>query len=178
MSASDSTTSPHPHAILDDPDAFAERAARLRAERSGFPDLDRPLASLLDALVWFFKVPTETLDIEATATARRPMGDVLREARAVGDEELERAREALPAFEAGISAARASDTPEVSFDSADPEQDRIAGALISYLVTTDLATVRTEELPDERYRYHIAIDWPRLDTFAGRLGLPPVGPGA
>ena len=62
----------------------------------------------------------------------------------------------------------------MALDSRDPAEDRLAGALISILVASDFATVRTEELGDEAYRYHVAVDWPRLDEMAERIGLPPV----
>ena len=159
------------HAILDDPEAFERRAAELSKRRSGFPDRGRPVASLLDALVWFFKLPAETTLVEADATARRPMAEVLEEEQDLADEELDRARERLADFEAGLDRARAAGPGEVPFDSRDPEQDRLAGALITYLVATEFATVRTEDLPGDQYRYHIAVDWPRLDAFAARLGL-------
>ena len=159
------------HAILHDPTAFEERAEALRRQRPGFPDPDRPAASLLDALVWFFKLPTRQNLLEATATARRPMADVEdEEARLVG-EELGRARESLADFELGLRLARAAGRGELSLDSRQEELDRIAGALIANLVATEFATARTEELDGGRYRYHIAVDWPRLDDFAARLGL-------
>ena len=160
------------HAILDDPVAFEERAEALRRRRPGFPDRDRPAASLLDALVWFFKLPARQSLLEATATARRPMADVEdEEARLVG-EELDRARESLADFEVGLRLARAAGSGELSLDSRDPELDRVAGALIANLVANDFATVRPEELDGQRFRYDVAIDWPRLDDFASRLGLP------
>ena len=54
------------------------------------------------------------------------------------------------------------------------DQDRIAGAVISTLVASDYATVRTEDLGGQQYRYYVTVLWPRLDAFAERLGLPPV----
>ena len=78
------------------------------------------------------------------------------------------------AVAAGLRLARAAGGGEVAFDSRDPDQDRLAGALIAYLVATDFATVRTDELGDEQYRYNVAVDWRRLDDLAARLGLPPV----
>jgi len=99
------------------------------------------------------------------------MDQVLEEEQRLADEALDRAREDLPAFEAGLRKARAAGGREVTFDSRDPDQDRMAGALIGYLVATDFATARTEELPGDQYRYHIAVDLPRLDAFARRLGI-------
>ena len=161
------------HAILEDEEGFERVAQELRSWRRGFPDRDRPLASLLDGLVWFFKLRAETAAIEATAKARRPMDEVVKEEQRLIGDELDRAREALPDFERGIREMRSAGQAEVAFDSGDPEQDRVAGALIGYLVATDFATARTEELSEGRYRYHIAANWPLLDHFATRLGLPP-----
>ena len=158
-------------AILDDPVAFERTADELKRRRSGFPDRGRPVASLLDAVVWFFKLRAERTLVEADATARRPMDQVLEEEQRLANEALDRAREDLPAFEVGLREARAAGGREVTFDSRDPDQDRVAGALIGYLVATDFATARTEELPGDQYRYHIAVDLPRLDAFAGRLGI-------
>ena len=160
------------HAILDDPAAFDRMADELRQRRRGFPDHRRPVASLLDALVWFFKLRAETSLIEATAKARRSMDEVVEEEHRLIDEEFDRAHDALPAFEAGLRRAREAGSAEVAFDSRDPEQDRMAGALIAYLVSTEFATVRTEELSADAFRYHIAVDWPALDDFAARLTLP------
>ncbi len=161
-------------AILDDPAAFEQRAAELRRLRPRFPERGRPAAALLDALVWFFKLPARQTLLEATATARRPMADVEEEeARLVG-EELDRARESLADFEVGLSLARAASPGELTLDSSKPELDRIAGALIANLVANDFATARTEELAAEHYLYHIAVDWSRLDDFAARLELPPL----
>jgi hypothetical protein len=165
------------HAVLADPAAFERRAEELRRWRHGFPDRSRPLASLLDALVAFFKLPTQTADLESNATSRRPMADVMEEERRLVDEELAKAGEARPSFELGMRLARTAIAAgatgsELSLESRDPEQDRVAGALIGYLVSTDFATVRTEELPGGQYRYNIAVDWRGLDDFATRLGLP------
>ncbi|MBA2447529.1 MAG: hypothetical protein H0V51_05835 [Chloroflexi bacterium] len=158
-------------AILDDPVAFERTADDLKRRRSSFPEGGRPVASLLDAVIWFFKLRAETTLVEADATASRPMDQVLEEEQRLADEALDRAREDLPAFETGLRKARAAGGREVTFDSRDPDQDRMAGALIGYLVATDFATARTEDLPGDQYRYHIAVDLPRLDAFARRLGI-------
>lgn len=168
------------HAIMDDSEAFEARADELRRRRPGFPDRGRPVASLLDALVWFFKLRADTAELESNARARRSMGDVVEEEQRMIGDELDHARESLPAFEdglrrvqtVGLAAGGLRPDLEVSFDSTEPEQDRAAGALIAYLVSTGFATVRTEDRSDQRYRYHIAVDWSSLDDFAGRLGLP------
>ena len=159
---------------LEERAEFERRVGELRRRRSGFPDSGRPLASLVQAITWVYKVRDETVLIEATSTSRRDMADVKREEQDVADDELARVDEAVPAVADGLRMVRAAGGGEVGFDSRDPEQDRLAGALIAYLVSTDFATVRTDELGNEQYRYNIAVDWRRLDDLAARLGLPPV----
>jgi hypothetical protein len=163
---------PHPHAILDDPIAVGRRIDELRRWRPGFPDRRRPLAALLAALVGFFRLPAEMAGIEANAAPRRDMADLIEEEQRRVREELDRAEEAHGAFEQGIHLARSAPASELALESRDPEQDRVAGVLIAYLVSTGFATVRTDELPGQQYRYSIAVDWSRLDAFAARLGLP------
>lgn len=159
---------------LEERAEFERRVGELRRRRSGFPDTGRPLASLVQAITWVYKVRDETILIEATSTSRRDMADVKREERDVAEDELARVDAAVPAIGEGLRLARTAGDGEVGFDSRDPDQDRLAGALIAYLVATDFATVRTDDLDDEQYRYNIAVNWRRLDDLAARLGLPPV----
>ncbi len=158
---------------LEERAAFERRVGELRRRRPGFPDLNRPIHSLLQAIIWVYKVRDDMVSIEANAKARRAMADVMREEHDVAEDELERVDAAFNAVEEGLRMARAAGSGEVQFDSRDPEQDRLAGALIANLVATDFATVRTEELGDEQYRYDVAVDWQRLDALAARLDLPP-----
>jgi hypothetical protein len=159
---------------LEERAEFERRVGELRRRRPRFPDGGRPLASLVQAITWIYKVRDETVLIEATSTSRRDMADVKREEQDVADGELARVDEAVPAVAEGLRMARAAGGGEVPFDSRDPEQDRLAGALIAYLVATDFATVRTDELGDEQYRYNIWVNWQRLDDLAARLELPSV----
>jgi hypothetical protein len=159
---------------LDDQDVIERRLEQLRERHSDFPDRRHPLASLVQAIVWCSKAHAEAVTLEASAKARRPMDDVVRDEERLQDDELERAREAAPDVETGLRLAQAAGDREVAFDSRDPEQDRIAGAVISTLVASDYATVRTEDLGNEQYRYYVAVLWPKLNAFAEQLGLPPV----
>jgi hypothetical protein len=159
---------------LEDQDVIERRLEELRERHPDFPDRRRPLVSLVQAIVWCAKAHAEAVTLEASATARRPMADVVRDEERLQEEELERARESAAGVETGLRLARAAGEREVAFDSRDPAQDRVAGAMISTLVTSGFATVRTEDLGGEQYRYHIVVLWPRLDAFAARLGLPPV----
>jgi hypothetical protein len=158
----------------DDSVALDERLAALRKRRPGFPDRDEPFATLAEAIVWCMKVPAETTVLEASAGPRRPMADVMQEEERLRTTQLEQARASGLNLENGMRLARAAGSGEVALDSRDPAEDRLAGALISILVASDYATARTDDLGDEQYRYHVAVDWAALDALAERIGLPPI----
>jgi hypothetical protein len=159
---------------VDDLNVLDERLADLHRRRPGFPDRDEPFAALAEGIVWCSRVPAETMVLEATAGPRRPMADVAQDEERLRSGELERARDSALDLENGLRLARAAGSGEVSLDSRDPAQDRLAGALISILVASNFATARTEDLGDEQYRYHVSVDWAKLDTMAERIGLKPV----
>ncbi|HZS02240.1 MAG TPA: hypothetical protein VFE37_26220 [Chloroflexota bacterium] len=155
---------------------WQEIAGGLRRLLGGaWPESERPIAALLDLLVRGSKLKDDlrAVALDAPAVSVREPGD--EEARLVR-EELEAARENLPTFERALTDAwrRSGGTQrEVRYDSADPEQDRAAGVLIEYLVTTRMATVRTEERGERagqpQYWYHIAVNWEALFTVAAHL---------
>ena len=151
-----------------------ERLAQLRQRRSDFPDRRHPFESLAEAIIWSAKLPAEAASVESSARARRPMADVMEEEEHLRSSELEQAKAQALNLENGLRLAQARDAAELPLDSRDPAEDRLAGALISILVSSDFATVRTEDLGDEQYRYHVAVDWPRLDMLAERIGLLPI----
>jgi hypothetical protein len=157
---------------LEEQDIVERRLEELRERDHNFPDRRHPLTSLTEAIVWCEKVHAEALTLEASAKARRPMADVAQEEERLVTDELNRARDAVPDLEAGLRLARAANGREVAFDSRDPRQDTVAGALISTLVSSRFASVRTEELGGEAYCYYVTIDWAALDAFAARIGLP------
>ena len=159
---------------LDKQDMLDQRLDELRERNHNFPDRRHPLTSLVEAIVWCEKVHAEALTLEASAKARRPLADIARDEERLVADELDRARGSVPDLEAGLRLARAAGGREVAFDSRNPQQDAIAGALISTLVSSRLASVRTEELGDEAYRYYVTVDWSALDAFAARAGLPPI----
>ena len=158
----------------DDADILEARLAELRQRRSGFPNRNEPFTTLAEAIVWVTKVPAETVVLEATSGPRRPMADVAEEEERLRTAELDRARSMALSLENGLRLARAAGSPELTLDSRDPAEDRLADALISILVAGDYATARTDELGDEQYRYHVAVDWAALDALAARLDLPPL----
>jgi hypothetical protein len=159
---------------MDDQAIIDERLAQLRERRSGFPDQRHPFESLAEAIVWSAKVPAETVALELSARARRPMADVMEEEARLESSELDDAQSQGLNLENGLRLAQTHGASELPLDSRDPAEDRLAGALISILVASDYATVRTEDLGNEQYRYHVAVDWPRLDALSARIGLAPV----
>jgi hypothetical protein len=158
----------------DDADIVGQRLAELHERRSSFPDRDQPFATLAEAIVWVTKVPAETVVLEATSGPRRPMADVVEDEERLRSAELDRARSLALSLENGLRLAREAGSRELSLDSRDPAEDRLADALISILVAGDFATARTDDLGDEQYRYHVAVDWAALDALAARLDLPPL----
>lgn len=163
----------------DDLDERDARLAALRERRRGFPGRDGAFAALAEAIVWCTKVPAETMVLEASAKARRPMAEVMEDEERLREHELEKARASALDLENGLCLARAAAPAELALDSRDPAADRLAGVLISVLVSSDFATVQTDDLgPDgegnEQYRYTIAVDWAALDDLANRIGLEPV----
>ncbi|SRR5579884_1573908 len=140
---------------------------------NNWPSEDRPFAVLLDVLVRGKKLKDDVVTVEADAPAvstRDPQAEEAQLAR----QELATARADLPEFErALVDAWRRSrgKSEEIVYSSADPAQDRAADVLIRYLVTTDMATVRSEEVGPRQYRYYLAVDWPALLALADHLGL-------
>ncbi len=88
--------------------------------------------------------------------------------------EERRAHELADAFRAGISqshlASRAGGDA-ISLDDRDPEQNRIADALVHFLVGPGIATSRTRATGPQHYIYTIWIDWPQLRNVAREAGI-------
>jgi hypothetical protein len=158
----------------DDDSVLDRRLSALRERRSGFPDRTEPFETLAEAIVWTAKVPAEAVVLEATAGPRRAMADVAEEEERLRTAELDRARDLALSLENGLRLAYGASDRELALDSRDPAEDRLADALISILVDGDYATVRTEDLGTEQYRYYLTVDWAALDALAARLDLPPV----
>ncbi|HZS02305.1 MAG TPA: hypothetical protein VFE37_26555 [Chloroflexota bacterium] len=141
---------------------------------NNWPGEDRTFAGLLDVLVRGKKLQDDLVTTEADAPAvstRDPRAEEAQLAR----QELDRARADLPDFERALQDAwkrSRGTTQEVLYSSTDPRQDRAADVLIRYLVTTDVASVRSEQTGPEQYRYYLSVDWTTLLALAEHLGLP------
>jgi hypothetical protein len=83
--------------------------------------------------------------------------------------EIKRADTLADAFRAGLARshkATLAGGDAISLDDRDPEQNRIADALVHFLVGPGMATSRTRETSPQHYIYTIWIDWPRLRRVA------------
>lgn len=88
--------------------------------------------------------------------------------RALKDEQ-QRAAELDQAFRTGLARAHAASQAggdAISLDDRDPEENRIADAMVHFLVGTGLAVSRTRETAPMHYIYTIWVDWDRLETVA------------
>lgn len=132
------------------------------------------LNQVLDHIVRRFLVRDEVRTIDLDASAAEP-GDVLeREKREAATRETERAHDLRAPFAAGLrlaAAGAAAGQPAIALDDRDPEEDRIAAALIHALVRIDLAASHAEETEENHYIYHLTVDWEALRGVAAGVGV-------
>ena len=60
---------------------------------------------------------------------------------------------------------------EIPLDDRKPDENRIADALIRFLVSFNLARSRTEATSARTYTYYLSVDWPRLRDVALAAGV-------
>jgi hypothetical protein len=137
------------------------------------PDEERGFAAVLVALAREL-ADAEAAQVEMHAPARRDMADVKAEEHQLAEEEAAAARRRAEAFRSAVIDARRRSAPdgagEAGYDSGNPEENAMADLLIRYLVRTDYAEVRTEDVAPGRHRYYIRVDWPRLRNLAENAG--------
>ena len=124
---------------------------------------------VLDHIVAQYVVRDEQKDIDLNAPPTESGADIESDKRDAARREADRAGELADAFRRGLvlaHRARAAGQGEIALDDRDPAQDRMADALIRFLVSFDLAASRTEETEPLHYIYHVAVDWPRLTEVA------------
>ncbi len=129
---------------------------------------------LLDYVVDHYVVRDEQRDIDLAAGVREPGEAIEADKRQAAMREGIRADELANPFRLGLVAAyraRLAGEPEVPLDDRRPNEDRIADALIHFLVRFDLATSTTEETEPMKYVYRVAVDWSRLGEVAQRAGI-------
>jgi hypothetical protein len=145
------------------------RQANRREER-----VAEPIRELLDFIVVQYAVQDEQIDIDLNANAAEEGEEIASEKQAAAQREMARADELSDAFNQGLlSAYRAyqAGEKELVLDDRDPEENRMADALIGFLVSFELAESRSEETEPMHYRYTITVDWDRLRQVAADAGV-------
>lgn len=133
--------------------------------------LNARVRQLLETIVNQYEVPMEEKAAELSNPAAQQMGEH-------SADELERrlgvrarALDLEDPFELGLQAAVRAGASPLRLDSADAIQNRMADALIQFLVRPGLATVRTDETGPDRFRYAVSVDWPALRAVAAQAGI-------
>jgi hypothetical protein len=108
----------------------------------------------------------EILEIERDASAADEGHEIVAGQRRAIQGEEQRALEMADAFGEGLrraDAARRAGGNAISLDDRKAEDDRIADALIHFLVRPGIAASTTRETDQHRYIYTISVDWNALD---------------
>jgi len=129
---------------------------------------------LLDHIVDHYVVRDEVKSIELDATPREPGEVIESDKRAAARREAERADELADAFGRGLALAHRRHGlggSDLRLDDRKPEEDRMADALIRFLVSHDLASSHTEATEPNHYAYHVTIAWDRLGEVARAAGV-------
>ncbi|MGB3328387.1 MAG: hypothetical protein WBA46_05480 [Thermomicrobiales bacterium] len=130
------------------------------------------LRQVLDYIVRRYVVDDElrTIDRDASATA----ADLEQDKHQAARREVERADSLSGAFERGVVRAwqrSAIGGTELALDDRKPDENRMADALIGFLVSYGLARSRSIETGARTYTYFITIDWPKLRDIAQAAGV-------
>ena len=132
------------------------------------------IRQLLDHIVAQYVVRDEQKDIDLNAAPTESGEEIESDKREAARREADRAGDLADAFREGLVLAyreRAAGRPEIALDDRQPAEDRMADALIRFLVSYDLAASRTEETEPLHYVYHVAVDWDRLTEVARAAGV-------
>ena len=132
------------------------------------------LRALLNYIVTHYVVPDEQRAIELDAAPGDGGAMIEDDKRGASRREAERADEFATPFADGLVIAHHRATmggKTLPLDDRKPHEDAMATALIRFLVSNDLATSRTEETDAQRYTYHVAVRWDRLEAVSGEAGI-------
>lgn len=129
---------------------------------------------LLDYIVRRYVVHDELVAIDLDASASDLGQSIETEKQSAARREMQRADDLADDFAEGL--ARASDLRgagqnELALDDRNPTENRIADAMIGFLVSYHLASSHTEETDAGHYVYYIAVDWDRIKHIADEAGL-------
>lgn len=128
------------------------------------------LRKLLNHIVRQYVVHDEQVGIDLNATASDEGADIESDKRRAARREIERADQLADAFSRGLARARAA-SGQLVLDDRNPEENEEADALISFLVSHDLASSHSEETEPRHYRYFLTINWANLHAAAGSAGI-------
>lgn len=132
------------------------------------------MRKLLNYIVTQFVVRDEQRAIELDAAPSENGLDLEDDKREAARREFERADELADAFSRGVALAYRRATlggTYLALDDRKPDEDRMAEALIRFLVSYDLASSRTEETTEQHYIYQIGVYWDRLTEVAKNAGV-------
>ncbi len=132
------------------------------------------LRTLLNYIVAHYVVPDEQRAIELDAAPSDGGAMIEDDKREAERREAERADEFATPFADGLVIAHHRATlggKTLPLDDRKPHEDAMATALIRFLVSNHLATSRTEETDPQRYTYHVAVRWDRLETVSSGAGI-------
>ncbi|MEX2314959.1 MAG: hypothetical protein WD628_04515 [Thermomicrobiales bacterium] len=113
-----------------------------------------------------FVAREEILEIERDASAADEGHEIVADQRRAIQSEEQKATEMADAFREGLrraEAARRAGGNAISLDDRKPEDDRVADALIHFLVRSDMASSTTRETDQHRYIYTIFVDWDSIE---------------
>ena len=150
----------------DERSGYNQRQAFIDGGGEGVSD---DLQRLLRYIVHHYTWREEVKDIELEASPLENGGDIAASRRRALRDVQQRADLLSDAFRDGLK--RASDAQRaggnaISLDDRVPEDNRIADAMIHFLVGTGLAHSTTRETDPLHYIYTVSVDWTRLNTVA------------
>lgn len=131
------------------------------------------ISKLVRYIARHYTGPEEAKEVEMD-TPGIPAGELDQEREKVLRAEERRASDLADAFRAGLiqsHKAGLAGGDAISLDDRDPEQNRIADAMVHFLVGTGMATSRTRETAPQHYIYTIWIDWTKLRRVAREARL-------
>jgi hypothetical protein len=133
--------------------------------------LDSRIRQLLDTIVNNYEVPLEEKAAELGNPAAQQLGEGSPDEteREVGARA--RALDLAEPFELALQAAVRAGTAPLRLNSADAIQNRMADAMIQFLVRPGLASVQAEETAPDQFRYDVSVDWPSLRRVAVQAGV-------
>ncbi len=133
-----------------------------------------PIRELLNYIVVQYAVKDEQIDIDINANAVEEGDEIAAEKQEAARREMARADDLEDAFTKGLLAAyraKQAGQNELVLDDRDPDENRMADALIGFLVSFELAASRSEETEPMHYQYTITVDWDRLRAVAVNAGV-------